>query len=767
MKIYPKILLSVLPIVILTGWGTFLVHSNISRQALTTQANLLLEIQVNQAKHIATEYNDLLMQYGLGNVSASVSQAQFDAASELNQVVIGESGFIMVVNQEGIIILHPDETQLGQHVDQEPWYPALTTSQTDPLIIELQGRRYLMRSSFLAPWGWYMVAVQPEAEIIQPVQQALTLGTLLIFIISMFVLVLFAWFTRIALKPLQLVTEAARKIGSGNYDVQIPVTSGDELGSLAVVFNQTAKKIQQSVAALRENEERYRALFDQAGDGIFISDLDGNYLDVNASGCELLGYSRAEILQMNIRDLVTPELNPKPIQFTELRAGQTVRNERILRHHDGHGVIVDVSGRRVNGDLLQAIVRDAAERKQAEQSMQRAGNFLKSALDALSAHIAILDENGRIINVNSGWQQFGKANGLTMNEAGLGSNYLAICEAATGSTARDAQSVAQSIRQLLAGEIVDAHIEYPCHSPTEHRWFIAHLTAFTEDGKSRVVVAHENITARLEAESKVREHEANLHALVENVNGTIWSVDDQYRLITANQQFQNRLTTARGRSLGNGESVLYDGLPDDFRDLWRERYDRALGGETFIVQDATRFTTDERILENHFSPIRDDAGVVVGVTVFGLDITERVQADRQLRILSSAVEHSPVSIVITDAEWAIEYVNPYFSQVTGYTLHDVIGKNTRIFQSGLTPKEMYTQLSNRIKAGEEWRGEFLNKKKNGELYWEDASISPILNEDGQIIHFVAIKADITERKQSEATLRASEERYRALFEESC
>ncbi len=132
------------------------------------------------------------------------------------------------------------------------------------------------------------------------------------------------------------------------------------------------------------------------------------------------------------------------------------------------------------------------------------------------------------------------------------------------------------------------------------------------------------------------------------------------------------------------------------------------------------------------------------------DITERKRAEAALNKLSRAVEQSPVSIVITDLDGAIEYVNPKFVQITGYSLEEAIGKNPRILKSGEKPPEEYKQLWDMITSGSEWQGEFHNKKKNGELYWESAIISPIMDVRGIITHFLAVKEDITLRKEAEA-----------------
>lgn len=120
-----------------------------------------------------------------------------------------------------------------------------------------------------------------------------------------------------------------------------------------------------------------------------------------------------------------------------------------------------------------------------------------------------------------------------------------------------------------------------------------------------------------------------------------------------------------------------------------------------------------------------------------------------IRKLSLAVEHSPSMVIITDAEANIEYINRRFTEITGYTPDETLGQNPRIMKSGSTPQETYTELWRTVTSGKVWHGEFLNKKKNGELYWENASISPIHNDAGEITHYVAVKEDITARKQAE------------------
>jgi PAS domain S-box-containing protein len=131
-------------------------------------------------------------------------------------------------------------------------------------------------------------------------------------------------------------------------------------------------------------------------------------------------------------------------------------------------------------------------------------------------------------------------------------------------------------------------------------------------------------------------------------------------------------------------------------------------------------------------------------------------AATELRKLSSAVEQSPAIVVITDTKGTIEYVNPRFTEITGYTLEEVRGRNPRLLKSGHTTLEEYQELWGAITAGGTWRGELLNKKKNGELYWVAAAMSPIKNGEGATTHYLAIEEDVTERRSQEERLRLSD-----------
>lgn len=155
----------------------------------------------------------------------------------------------------------------------------------------------------------------------------------------------------------------------------------------------------------------------------------------------------------------------------------------------------------------------------------------------------------------------------------------------------------------------------------------------------------------------------------------------------------------------------------------------------------------------HISGIVDKSGKVTHYLAVKEDITELKALMDRLRQFHRAVEQSPVSIVITNTLGQIEYVNPKFERVTGYRAQEVLGQNPRVLKSGETPSDAYRNLWSSIFEGKEWHGEFHNRKKNGELYWEYASISPIVDDDSRILYFLAVKEDITERKLMEQSLR--------------
>lgn len=148
------------------------------------------------------------------------------------------------------------------------------------------------------------------------------------------------------------------------------------------------------------------------------------------------------------------------------------------------------------------------------------------------------------------------------------------------------------------------------------------------------------------------------------------------------------------------------------------------------------------------------------------NLTERVKKEQTIKKLSKAINQSPVSVVITNAQGNIEFVNPAVTQSTGYSEIELIGQNPRVLKSGLQNDQFYKDFWKCISSAEVWTGEFHNKKKNGELFWEKAIVSPLKNDSGEITHYIAIKEDVTEQKRIEQKLIESEQHFRKMFEQS-
>lgn len=179
-----------------------------------------------------------------------------------------------------------------------------------------------------------------------------------------------------------------------------------------------------------------------------------------------------------------------------------------------------------------------------------------------------------------------------------------------------------------------------------------------------------------------------------------------------------------------------------------------------------------RDVELQISPLSDTQQKISGHLLILHEITERKQleverekANIRLRTLSAAIEQSPVTTVITDLSGNIVFVNPRFTETTGYTAEEAIGSNPRILKTEFKPSAEYKELWDTILSGQSWHGVFHNKKKNGDLYWESATISPVKDEKGAVTHFLAVKEDITDRKSAEAELRRAQDDLEAAHRE--
>ncbi|MCA9450076.1 MAG: PAS domain S-box protein, partial [Candidatus Omnitrophica bacterium] len=171
-----------------------------------------------------------------------------------------------------------------------------------------------------------------------------------------------------------------------------------------------------------------------------------------------------------------------------------------------------------------------------------------------------------------------------------------------------------------------------------------------------------------------------------------------------------------------------------------ERKEKSGDFEEGVVRDASG--TDRAVLWRN-SPLKDPHGNVIGIVRAGTDITDQITISRQNRILVSAIESMAESIEITDKEGNIQYVNPAFERTSGYSRDEVLGRNPRFLKSGKHSKKFYSDMWKTLQSGYVWTGEFLNRRKDGTLYREEATISPVRDRDGEIASYIAVKRDLT------------------------
>ncbi|HQQ76139.1 MAG TPA: PAS domain S-box protein [Thermoanaerobaculia bacterium] len=232
-----------------------------------------------------------------------------------------------------------------------------------------------------------------------------------------------------------------------------------------------------------------------------------------------------------------------------------------------------------------------------------------------------------------------------------------------------------------------------------------------------------------------------------------------------------------GTAIRDGHAVIVsDVQTDPLVDVWRREMLRhgfkslaaipiRRGGR--VTKGLVVYAAEKEIIDEEESALLAELAGDLSFALDALDAREALRlSNAELRKLWRAVEQTPATVVITDLEGRIEYVNPEFTEATGYSADEAIGQNPRFLKSGLTPPEVYRAIWEAVTTGRVWQGELCNRRKDGSLFWERASISPVREEGGTVTHYVAVKEDITERKRAAEALAKSEAYYRSIIENS-
>lgn len=270
-----------------------------------------------------------------------------------------------------------------------------------------------------------------------------------------------------------------------------------------------------------------------AGNAIVITDHQGTIEWVNPAFTALTGYTSAEACGKNPRDLVkSGRQEPAAYRglWATILAGRVWRGELINRRKDGSlyhekQTISPVCSPTGVITHFIAIKQDLTERKRAETALQESERFNRATLDALGAHIAVLDDRGEILATNQAWRDFAGANQAEWHTVSEGTNYLAVCEQAARNGSADAVRIVAGIRAVTEGRQAAWFFEYPCHSPTEERWFYCTVRRFSGEGPVRVVVAHENISALKQAQVALQESESRYRLVFDRNPLPMWVYD--------------------------------------------------------------------------------------------------------------------------------------------------------------------------------------------------------------------------------------------------
>jgi len=263
------------------------------------------------------------------------------------------------------------------------------------------------------------------------------------------------------------------------------------------------------------------------------------------------------------------------------------------------------------------------------------------------------------------------------------------------------------------------------------------------------ILAFRDITARRQAEEAVRRSEAHFRSLIENATDIITVIDPQGTIYYESPSIE-RFTGFTAAEVVGRSAFEFIHAEDAGRVVETLRFALTNPGTPAMVSFRFLRRDGSYMVLESVGHVHAWDEPTLAIVVNSRDVTERERAEEQIRKLSRAVAQSPCMVVITNARGDIEFINPKFTEVTGYQPEEVIGQNPRVLKSGVHPPEFYRALWETITQGGTWEGELCNRKKSGELYWESATISVVRDPDGQITHFLAIKNDITAHKREQA-----------------
>ncbi len=550
---------------------------------------------------------------------------------------------------------------------------------------------------------------------------------------------------------------------------------------------------------VRASEERLHDVLDHLLTFVAVLDPDGRLEYVNHTALSVSEVTLDEVLGEPFAD--TPWWRHDPAVQARLRGalqraaeGETLRYDERVWVGEGRVLTVDfmlapMTDEEGRVTHLAASAVDITERKEAEGALRESQRFLRSTLDALSAHIAVLDEEGTIVATNAAWRRFARENGGNPDD--VGTNYLTVCgvppakdadedEGGARNTPKNSTDaaednegadVAAGIQAVIGGEREQFRLEYPCHSPTERRWFALTVSRFSGPGPVRVVVAHENISERKLAEEALQGATERHRLLVESAKEyAIIMTDSQGRVLEWNPGAERIIGYAEEDVLGQKVDFIF--TPEDReegRPAFELRQAEATGAANaqrwHLRKDGTRFFAD-----GVMTALRDDEGRLRGFAKVLRDSTERRKAEEALQRSEERLRLALETVRLGDWELDLSTLEAQRSlrhdQIFGYDTLLPEWSYDRFLEHVLPEDRAHVakKFGASLAEGVPWDFECRIAPRGGGTRWIWARGKAYRDAAGKPVRVLGTVMDVTERKEAEAALRESEVRFRGTFE---
>ncbi len=524
--------------------------------------------------------------------------------------------------------------------------------------------------------------------------------------------------------------------------------------------------------AVRESENKLAAILDNVDAFIYIKDCNYQYQYANQAMRQVLGRPLEDIIG-KLDDALFDETTAKKLRENDRRVfelGERIAAETAYVQKDstatGTYLTVKQPLRREDGSIygLCGVSTDISERKQMEERLRDSESFNISILNSLTSHIAVLSAQGIIIAVNNAWRRFAHENGLLEPDQDmLGVNYLNVCTNASNQPYGDEANAAQvGIEAVLSGEQETFHLEYPCHSPTQQRWFYMNVSPLQGSHRG-VVVSHKNITERKKAEETARAASQYARSLIEASLDPLVTISAEGKITDVNIATEQVTGVSRNNLVGS-DFADYFTDPDKARDGYLQVFSQGFVTDyPLVIRHASGSVTE--VLYNA-SVYRDENGDVLGVFAAARDITERREHERQLGLFHSLFELTSdcVFMISPKQDFRFVFVNDATCRHYGMEREQLLTWRIPDWDPSFKNQADLDALWEEIKARKGFLAETIHYVASGRKVPVEVSGNYLFYNNEEYI--AGYFHDITERKLMEDELKASEAKFRSIIEAS-